>query len=99
GDDGSVTQTNDSSAKSAAGNKNSTTQAADQSGGGVQSAKQDRDNKQSADSSATSKQDHPSNVNIPVRIYSDGDNGSVKQVNDSSAKPAAGKKNQTNQNT
>ena len=98
GDDGSVTQTNDSSAKSAAGNKNSTTQSATQSGGGVQTAKQDADNKQSADSSASSKQDHPSNVNIPVRIFSDGDNGSVKQVNDSSAKSAAGNKNETNQN-
>jgi hypothetical protein len=98
GDDGSVTQTNDSSAKSAAGNKNSTTQNATQSGGGVQTAKQDADNKQSADSSASSTQDHPSNVNIPVRIYSDGDNGSVKQVNDSSAKSAAGNKNETNQN-
>ena len=98
GDDGSVTQTNDSSAKSAAGNKNSTTQSATQSGGGVQTAKQDADNKQSADSSASSTQDHPSNVNIPVRIFSDGDNGSVKQVNDSSAKSAAGNKNETNQN-
>jgi hypothetical protein len=98
GDDGSVTQTNDSSAKSAAGNKNSTTQSAGQSGGGVQTAKQDAANKQSADSSASSTQDHPSNVNIPVRIYSDGDNGSVKQVNDSSAKSAAGNKNETNQN-
>ena len=98
GDDGSVTQANDSSAKSAAGNKNSTTQSATQSGGGVQTAKQDAGNKQSADSSASSTQDHPSNVNIPVRIYSDGDNGSVKQVNDSSAKSAAGNKNETNQN-
>ena len=98
GDDGSVTQTNDSSAKSAAGNKNSTTQSATQSGGGVQTAKQDADNKQSADSSASSTQDHPSNVNIPVRIFSDGDNVSVKQVNDSSAKSAAGNKNETNQN-
>ena len=98
GDDGSVTQTNDSSAKSAAGNKNSTTQSTDQSGGGVQTAQQDAGNKQSADSSASSTQDHPSNVNIPVRIFSDGDNGSVKQVNDSSAKSAAGNKNETNQN-
>ncbi|MGZ6671340.1 MAG: hypothetical protein ACXVFM_03210 [Solirubrobacteraceae bacterium] len=98
GDDGSVTQTNDSSAKSAAGNKNSTTQSTDQSGGGVQTAQQDAANKQSADSSASSTQDHPSNVNIPVRIYSDGNNGSVKQVNDSSAKSAAGNKNETNQN-
>jgi hypothetical protein len=97
GDDGSVTQTNDSSAKSAAGNKNSTTQSAGQSGGGVQTSKQDAANKQSATSSASSKQDHPSNVNIPVRIYSDGDNGSVEQGNYSSAKSAAGNKNETTQ--
>jgi hypothetical protein len=97
GDDGSVTQTNDSSAKSAAGNQNSTTQSAGQSGGGVQTAKQDAANKQSADSSASSTQDHPSNVNIPVRIYSDGDNGSVTQTNSSSAKSAAGNKNETTQ--
>jgi hypothetical protein len=97
GDDGSVTQTNDSSAKSAAGNKNSTTQSSGQSGGGVQVAKQDAANKQSATSDATSKQDHPSNVNIPVRIYSDGNDGSVTQSNDSSAKSAAGNKNETTQ--
>jgi trimeric autotransporter adhesin len=97
GDDGSVTQTNDSSAKSAAGNKNSTTQSASQSGGGVQVAKQDAANKQSATSDATSTQDHPSNVNIPVRIYSDGNDGSVTQTNSSSAKSAAGNKNETTQ--
>jgi hypothetical protein len=97
GDDGSVTQTNSSSALSAAGNKNTTTQSAAQSGGGVQTAKQDAANKQSATSDASSKQDHPSNVNIPVRIFSDGNNGSVTQTNDSSAKSAAGNKNETTQ--
>jgi hypothetical protein len=97
GDDGSVTQANNSSAASAAGNKNSTTQSSGQSGGGVGVAKQQADSKQSATSDATSKQDHPSNVNIPVRIFSDGDNGSVTQSNDSSAKSAAGNKNETTQ--
>ena len=96
GDDGSVTQTNDSSAESAAGNKNKHDPVDGQSGGGVQTAQQDAANKQSANSSATSTQDHPSNVNIPVRIFSDGNNGSVEQVNDSSAKSAAGNKNETN---
>jgi hypothetical protein len=97
GDDGSVTQTNDSSAASAAGNKNKTNQSASQSGGGVQNANQDAANKQSATSDATSTQKHPSNVNIPVRIYSDGNNGSVKQTNSSSAESVAGNKNETNQ--
>jgi hypothetical protein len=97
GDDGSVTQTNDSSALSAAGNKNKTNQSAGQSGGGVQNAMQDAANKQSATSDATSTQKKPSNVNIPVRIFSDGNNGSVTQSNNSSAKSVAGNKNETNQ--
>jgi trimeric autotransporter adhesin len=97
GDDGSVTQTNDSSAKSAAGNKNTTDQSANQSGGGVQNADQHASNKQDATSDATSEQDHPSNVNIPVRIFSDGNGGSVEQTNSSSAKSAAGNKNDTDQ--
>ena len=97
GDDGSVTQTNDSSAVSAAGNKNKTTQSSGQSGGGVQTANQGAGNEQSATSDATSTQDHPSNVNIPVRIFSDGNNGSVTQSNNSSAESAAGNKNKTTQ--
>jgi hypothetical protein len=117
GDDGSVTQTNDSSAKSAAGNKNETNQNAeqgsgsgsapvrsacgggcgDQGGPGVQDAQQSAYSDQSARSSATSVQDHPSNVNIPVRIGSSGNDGSVTQVNSSSAVSAAGNKNSTDQ--
>ena len=52
---------------------------------------------QSAHSSATSEQDHPSNVNIPVRIGSSGDDGRVTQINSSSAVSAAGNKNTTDQ--
>jgi hypothetical protein len=66
-------------------------------GGGVQNADQHASNKQDATSDATSEQDHPSNVNIPVRIFSDGDGGSVEQTNSSSAKSAAGNKNDTDQ--
>jgi hypothetical protein len=118
GDNGSVTQTNSSDAKSAAGNKNETTQQSEQDsgsqksapvrdacGGGcgghdgssVQDVEQKAYNDQSADSSATSKQDHPSNVNIPVRIHSPGDDGDVTQTNSSDAKSAAGNKNATEQ--
>ncbi len=117
GDNGSVTQTNSSDAKSAAGNKNETTQQAEQGsgaekspvrdacGGGcgdhggpaVQDVEQKAYNDQSADSSATSKQVHPSNVNIPVRIDSPGDDGDVTQTNSSSAISVAGNKNATEQ--
>jgi len=100
GDDGSVTQTNSSKAASVAGNKNTTDQSAGQSGGGsggVQNVDQDASNKQDAKSDATSEQDHAKNVNIPVRIFSDGDNGSVTQTNSSDAKSAAGNKNETTQ--
>jgi hypothetical protein len=100
GDDGSVTQTNSSKATSDAGNKNTTNQSAGQSGGGsggTQNVGQDASNKQDATSDATSKQDHPSNVNIPVRIFSDGNDGSVTQTNSSSAVSAAGNKNETTQ--
>jgi hypothetical protein len=100
GDDGSVTQTNSSDATSAAGNKNTTDQSAAQSGGGsgaIQHAGQQASNKQDASSEATSEQKHPSNVNVPVRIFSPGDGGSVKQTNSSSANSAAGNKNATSQ--
>jgi hypothetical protein len=100
GDDGSVTQTNSSDATSAAGNKNKTDQSAAESGGGsggIQHAGQQASNKQDASSEATSEQKHPSNVNVPVRIFSPGDGGSVKQTNSSSANSAAGNKNATAQ--
>lgn len=100
GDDGSVTQTNSSDATSAAGNKSTSDQSAGQSGGGsggVQHAGQQASNNQDASSEATSEQKHPSNVNVPVRIFSPGDGGSVKQTNSSSASSAAGNKNATTQ--
>jgi hypothetical protein len=99
GNGGVVAQTNGSSATSVAGNANSTNQQAAQQGGapGVQTAGQSATNGQTATSDATSTQKHPSNVNIPVRIYSDGNNGSVKQTNSSSAESVAGNKNETNQ--
>jgi hypothetical protein len=117
GDDGSVTQTNSSDAKSAAGNKNETTQQSEQDSGSksaplreacggkcgsndgpaVQDADQKAYNDQSADSSATSKQVGASNVNIPVRIHSPGDDGDVTQTNSSTALSAAGNKNATTQ--
>ena len=110
---GSVTQSNDSSADSKAGNVNGTSQTATQNavggggckspcgghdGSGVQAIGQAALSYQSADSEATSKQDHPSNTNIPVAIFSPGANGgSVTQSNSSSASSMAGNQNGTSQ--
>jgi hypothetical protein len=110
GDDGDVTQSNASTALSAAANKAKTEQNATQSqggscgcsghgsGSGVQAVGQDAGTRQGAESSATSKQIKPSNSNIPVRIGSKGDNGSVSQSNDSTAASAALNLAKTEQN-
>jgi hypothetical protein len=99
GDAGSVTQANSSAATSAAGNANDTTQHATQAGGaaGSQSVGQDAASEQDAGSHAMSTQVKPSNQDIPVRIMSPGDDGSVTQVNSSSATSAAGNRNATTQ--
>jgi len=100
GNDGDVTQSNNSTARSFAGNLNNTAQTVTQDPSGAspgQDAGQSASNGQSANSSATSTQDHPSNRNISVRVLSGGDNGSVDQSNNSTAKSFAGNKNNTTQ--
>ena len=106
GNNGPVTQSNNSSAKSGALNQNATQQAASQiqsSGGAaakaLQEAAQWAGNDQSATSNADSTQKHPSNENISVRVLSGGDDGAVDQSNNSEAKSFAGNKNQTQQQT
>jgi len=94
GNDGAVSQSNNSWAGALAANKNETDQSAGQSGGGgsgtgVQSAGQTAANLQSAAASAVSKQIEPKNVFISVRIFSPGDNGAVSQSNNSWAGAAA----------
>ena len=89
GDDGNVRQSNsvDSSAKAA--NVNLTGQDADQTGGsGTQAIGQEAKSDQSATALSVAKQDGATNRNIPVRVLSRGDNGSVSQSNsvDSDAK-------------
>jgi hypothetical protein len=89
GDDGDVRQSNsvDSSAKAA--NVNLTGQEADQTGGsGTQAIGQEAKSDQSAAALSVAKQDGATNRNVPVRVLSRGDNGSVSQSNsvDSDAK-------------
>jgi hypothetical protein len=100
GNDGSVSQSNSSSAASLAANANKTAQLAAQSvggggGGGSQAIGQQAASAQKATSDATSVQDHPSNVNAPTRVLSGGNGGSVSQANDSAAKSAALNANET----
>ena len=100
GDNGPVTQSNTSSATSAAGNENATTQSAAQSGGhggAQQEIGQSADNEQLAKSLGISLQKHPVNSNTPVRIHSSGGDGPVTQSNSSSAASAAGNQNTTTQ--
>ena len=93
GDGGSVEQSNSSTALSVAANLNKTDQqiGQHQAGGGyslapsVQAAGQDASNTQDATSSATSTQSHATNANIPVRVLSPGNDGSVEQSNSSFA--------------
>jgi GTP cyclohydrolase II len=108
GDDGDVEQSNNSVAGSAAGNIAETEQLVGQEqgdgkkcchggGAGVQAVGQEAATGQKAESEATSVQEGASNENIPVRIHSKGDNGSVSQSNDSTALSFAGNAASTEQ--
>jgi hypothetical protein len=101
GDDGDVEQSNDSTAKALAANANHTDQEASQSqgggGSGTQSIGQAAKSGQKADASADSTQKGATNVNVPVRIFSPGDDGDVTQSNSSYAGAAALNLNGTDQ--
>jgi hypothetical protein len=103
GDNGSVTQENNSYADAEATNDNYTEQSVDQSqaaaGGGdaVQEAVQEAVNLQKAEADAESVQVKPQNKNINVRVLSPGDNGDVDQSNNSKAKSKAENDNDLDQ--
>jgi epidermal growth factor receptor substrate 15 len=106
GNDGTVTQTNSSAAASAALNANKLDQTATQtqggsaccgSGAGTQAIGQKAVSDQDATSDATSTQYKPSNTNAPVRIGSEGSDGTVEQTNVSSAESLAANLNHTSQ--
>jgi hypothetical protein len=103
GDDGSVSQENNSYADAEATNDNDTDQSIDQSqsggGGGYaeQAAGQEAVNLQKAEADAESVQVKPSNKNINVRVLSPGDNGDVSQENNSKAKSKAENDNDLDQ--
>ena len=102
GNGGSVDQTNASVAVSAAANLNTTDQSATQLHGGglgtaVQAIGQFAGISQDASSDATSTQYTPSNANAPVRIGSEGNDGSVEQANVSAAESLAANVNHIDQ--
>jgi hypothetical protein len=100
GDGGSVTQTNAVSSKAEAENENETKQDADQSqagGSGIQATDQVAGNKQVAGAASTAVQEKPRNVNISIRVLSDGNDGNVRQSNEVSSKAEADNENETKQ--
>ena len=69
----------------------------DHSGTAIQALGQEAYSDQKADADASSKQIGASNVNAPVRVGSEGDGGSVQQLNASGAVALAGNMNHTEQ--
>jgi hypothetical protein len=102
GDDGSVNQRNSADSEAEATNRNDTDQDADQtlsggSGIGVQVVGQEAKNKQAALALSAAFQFGASNDNSPVRVYSKGDGGNVRQSNSASSDADATNKNDTDQ--
>ena len=106
GNGGSVSQTNAASSKATAGNLNGTEQSAGQTqagsscgcgGSGTQVIGQSADNGQAAGALSATIQESPSNSNVPVRVESPGNDGSVSQSNTASSDATAANVNGTAQ--
>jgi hypothetical protein len=83
GDDGSVSQSNTAGSSASAGNQAGTTQTAGQTAGGsgIQTSQQQAGTDQLALALSAADQAGASNANLPVRVLSPGDDGSVTQGN------------------
>jgi len=102
GDNGSVTQTNSATSDATASNSNDTDQSASQNqggSGGIQTADQWAGNAQTAGALSTASQYGASNTNIPVRVLSPGNDGSVTQSNTVSSDASSTNRNSTDQDT
>ena len=104
GDNGSVSQSNNTTAGAVAANLNKTDQSVDQSqtGGGygsdsTQIAGQEAKNAQHADADATAKQLGAKNDALSIRVLSPGDDGDVTQSNSVGAGALAANGNKTDQ--
>jgi hypothetical protein len=99
GDDGDVSQTNEATSDATAGNLNATEQTAGQTqdGSGLQVIGQQAENEQDAIAVGLTAQEGASNENVPVRVLSEGDGGSVTQENTASSDATAENANLTGQ--
>ena len=104
GNGGDVSQSNTASSNATAGNANLTGQSAGQTqngscgcAGGTQAIGQDAGNSQSAQALSYATQSGASNTNIPVRVLSPGNDGSVSQSNSVESNATAANANATGQ--
>jgi trimeric autotransporter adhesin len=99
GNDGNVSQTNAAGSSAAAGNASTTAQGSDQSagGGGIQSSTQSAGTEQVAGALSTAAQLGASNLNVPIRVLSPGNDGNVSQTNAVGSQAAAGNSATTSQ--
>ncbi len=100
GNDGDVAQVNSVASSAAAGNTGSTNQSAGQSqgaGGGIQSSQQNAGTSQLAAALSAAQQVGASNTNVPVRVLSPGNAGSVTQTNSTGSRADAGNAASTGQ--
>lgn len=99
GNDGNVSQTNAAGSSAAAGNASTTAQSSGQSAGGgaVQSSTQSAGTDQVAAALSTAAQLGASNVNVPIRVLSPGNDGNVSQTNAVGSQAAAGNSATTSQ--
>ena len=110
GNDGSVSQSNSVDSDATASNRNSADQDAtqSQSGGstgaccgsgstGIQSSSQSAANQQAAAALSLATQKNASNTNVPVRVGSPGNDGSVSQSNSADSDASASNRNSADQ--
>jgi len=110
GNDGSVSQSNSVDSDATASNRNSADQDAtqSQSGGstgaccgsgstGIQSSSQTAANQQAAAALSLATQRNASNTNVPVRVGSSGNDGSVSQSNSADSDASASNRNSADQ--
>ena len=110
GNDGSVSQSNSADSDATASNRNSADQDAtqSQSGGstgaccgsgstGIQSSSQSAANQQAAAALSLATQTNASNTNVPVRVGSPGNDGSVSQSNSADSDASASNRNSADQ--
>jgi epidermal growth factor receptor substrate 15 len=110
GNDGSVSQTNSTSSDASSSNDNDTHQSADQSQAGttscgcasapaIQTSGQAAESDQKAIALSSAEQKGAANVNLPIRVGSSGNDGSVTQTNDVSSDATAKNDNDLRQSS